>query len=69
MAQKAENGFHAKAEQSKRQLSQHIGTRWYRSPEVCLGLKSYDQSSDMWSVGCVLAELLNQVKTNKLNRS
>ena len=46
-----------------------MGTRWYRAPEVCLLSKSYDQASDMWSVGCVLAELLHQVTTNKLNRS
>jgi serine/threonine protein kinase len=30
--------------------------RFYRSPEVILGLP-YDVSIDMWSFGCILAEL------------
>ena len=30
----------------------------YRAPELLLGKKDYDKSIDMWSVGCVLAELL-----------
>jgi serine/threonine protein kinase len=33
-------------------------SRWYRPPEVLLGSTSYDQSVDMWSAGCVLAEML-----------
>ena len=33
-------------------------TLWYRAPELLLGATTYDTSLDMWSVGCVLAELL-----------
>jgi serine/threonine protein kinase len=33
--------------------------RWYRAPEVMLTFKEYTRAIDMWSVGCVLAEMLN----------
>lgn len=33
-----------------------LQTLWYRSPEVILGLP-YGRAIDMWSVGCILAEL------------
>jgi serine/threonine protein kinase len=42
----------------KRCLSNHIYSRWYRPPEVILTEKDYDTSADMWSVGCILGELL-----------
>ena len=34
----------------------YIQSRFYRSPEVILGLP-YDEAIDMWSFGCILAEL------------
>lgn len=39
-------------------LTEEVATRWYRAPEVLLGSQSYDKSADVWSVGCILAELL-----------
>ena len=36
----------------------HVGTRWYRPPEVAICERQYDQASDMWSFGCILYELL-----------
>jgi serine/threonine protein kinase len=35
-----------------------VVTLWYRSPELLLGEHNYGTSIDMWSVGCVFAELL-----------
>ena len=35
----------------------YIQSRFYRSPEVILGLP-YEMAIDMWSLGCILAELL-----------
>ena len=35
---------------------QYIQSRYYRSPEILLGLP-YDAAIDMWSVGCICAEL------------
>lgn len=38
-------------------LSDYVAARWYRAPEILLGSSRYDFSVDMWSVGCILAEL------------
>lgn len=38
-------------------LSDYVAARWYRAPEILLGSSKYDYSVDMWSVGCILAEL------------
>ena len=35
----------------------YIQSRFYRSPEVLLGMR-YNQAIDMWSLGCILVELL-----------
>ena len=39
-------------------LTDYIATRWYRAPEVLLSWKNYSTAIDVWSVGCILAELL-----------
>ncbi len=48
----------AAAENSALLLSPIVGTRWYRCPELLFGAKHYTSSVDMWSVGCIFAELL-----------
>lgn len=35
-----------------------VQTRWYRSPEVIVGSSTYDNKSDVWSIGIMLIELL-----------
>ncbi|CDW60094.1 cyclin dependent kinase 11B [Trichuris trichiura] len=35
-----------------------VVTLWYRAPELLLGVKEYSTAIDLWSVGCVFAELL-----------
>eukprot|EP00903_Cladosiphon_okamuranus_P015614 g14418.t1 len=45
----------------KRQLTKHVVTRWYRAPELIL-LQDYDNAVDIWSLGCILAELLSMQK-------
>jgi mitogen-activated protein kinase 15 len=40
-------------------VSNSIGSRWYRAPELLLGAREYGTSCDMWSLGCVLAELFS----------
>lgn len=42
----------------KQPLTSRVVTLWYRPPELLLGSTDYGPSIDMWSVGCVLAELL-----------
>lgn len=39
-------------------LSEYVATRWYRAPEILLGSSKYTKAVDMWSVGCILGELL-----------
>ena len=48
----------------KRQLTGHVVTRWYRSPEIILLEKDYGPAVDIWSVGCIFAELLSMMKEN-----
>ena len=38
-------------------LSSYVQSRSYRAPEVLLGCLPYDCKVDMWSLGCILAEL------------
>jgi mitogen-activated protein kinase 1/3 len=46
----------------KRVLTGHVVTRWYRAPELILLEKDYGPAIDMWSVGCIFAELLGMMK-------
>ena len=46
----------------KRQLTGHVVTRWYRAPEIILLEKDYGPAIDIWSVGCIFAELLGMMK-------
>jgi serine/threonine protein kinase len=38
--------------------SREVVTLWYRAPEILLGKSNYFLEIDMWSVGCVFAEML-----------
>lgn len=40
-------------------MTKNLVTRWYRAPEILYGSKSYDESVDIWSFGCVMGELIN----------
>jgi mitogen-activated protein kinase 1/3 len=42
----------------QRAMSHHVVTRWYRAPEVILCQGQYSQAIDVWSTGCIFAELL-----------
>ncbi|XP_029779118.1 mitogen-activated protein kinase 15 isoform X1 [Suricata suricatta] len=39
-------------------LTDYVATRWYRAPELLLSSSWYTPGVDMWSVGCVLGEML-----------
>ncbi|PPD97046.1 hypothetical protein GOBAR_DD05906 [Gossypium barbadense] len=43
---------------NKNQLTSRVVTLWYRPPELLMGSTSYEVSVDLWSVGCVFAEVL-----------
>lgn len=39
-------------------MTEYIATRWYRSPEILVKSAVYSTAMDMWSIGCVVGELL-----------
>jgi len=39
-------------------MTDYVATRWYRAPEILLGSHTYTKGVDLWSVGCILGELL-----------
>ncbi|KAG7202476.1 hypothetical protein KM043_017047 [Ampulex compressa] len=46
-------------EDTSKPYSHQVATRWYRAPELLYGSKYYTSAIDMWSIGCIFGELLN----------
>ena len=42
------------------ELTEYVVTRWYRAPEIMLSCQEYTKAIDVWSVGCIFAELLGR---------
>ncbi|PLW18051.1 hypothetical protein PCANC_04721 [Puccinia coronata f. sp. avenae] len=47
------------AEQETGFMTEYVATRWYRAPEIMLTFKQYTKAIDVWSVGCILGEMLS----------
>ena len=43
-----------------RTLTHEVETLWYRAPEILLGQKEYSLGVDIWSVGCIFAEMVEK---------
>ncbi|CAF91863.1 unnamed protein product [Tetraodon nigroviridis] len=43
-----------------RHMTQEVVTQYYRAPEILMGSRHYSNSIDIWSVGCIFAELLGR---------
>ncbi|XP_031698414.1 serine/threonine-protein kinase NLK2-like [Anarrhichthys ocellatus] len=43
-----------------RHMTQEVVTQYYRAPEVLMGCRHYGSAIDVWSVGCIFAELLGR---------
>ncbi|XP_005090387.1 mitogen-activated protein kinase 7 [Aplysia californica] len=41
-------------------MTQYVATRWYRAPEILLSMLEYGTAVDMWSVGCIFAEMIGR---------
>lgn len=41
-------------------MTEYVVTRWYRAPELLLNCSKYTAAIDVWSVGCILAEILTR---------
>ena len=52
--------FGSACEQNKIVYS-YVQSRFYRAPEISLGIKNYDNAIDMWSFGCMMAELFTGI--------
>mmetsp|Transcript_18204 Transcript_18204/g.70371 ORF Transcript_18204/g.70371 Transcript_18204/m.70371 type:complete len:403 (+) Transcript_18204:134-1342(+) len=48
----------ARVEEEALHMTEYVATRWYRAPEVILSWKEYTKAIDIWSVGCILAEMM-----------
>jgi serine/threonine protein kinase len=42
----------------QRMLTQEVVTLWYRAPELLLGCQKYTAAVDIWSVGCIFAQMM-----------
>ncbi|GAA5804407.1 hypothetical protein HPULCUR_009900 [Helicostylum pulchrum] len=57
-------GYSASPEGNAGFMTEYVATRWYRAPEIMLSFQKYTKASkvfiefDMWSVGCIFAEML-----------
>jgi serine/threonine protein kinase len=40
--------------------TEYVVTRWYRAPELLLNAGAYTPAIDIWSVGCIVAEMLGR---------
>mmetsp|Transcript_42494 Transcript_42494/g.136317 ORF Transcript_42494/g.136317 Transcript_42494/m.136317 type:complete len:374 (+) Transcript_42494:402-1523(+) len=50
----------ARTSNEKGFMTEYVVTRWYRAPELLLSCDEYTAAIDVWSVGCILAELLGR---------
>jgi serine/threonine protein kinase len=50
--------FRAGKRGEKPHYTPNVVTLWYRAPELLLGVSQYDHKIDVWSVGCLFAEML-----------
>lgn len=50
----------ARTSAEKNFMTEYVVTRWYRAPELLLSCESYTAAIDVWSVGCIMAELLGR---------
>lgn len=50
----------------KRSLTGHVVTRWYRAPELILLQGTYTEAIDVWSAGCIHAELLGMLEGKRV---
>ena len=42
-----------------RTYTHEVVTLWYRAPDVLLGSRTYSTSIDVWSAGCIMAEMIS----------
>uniref|UniRef100_UPI00398EDE7A mitogen-activated protein kinase 7-like n=1 Tax=Pristiophorus japonicus TaxID=55135 RepID=UPI00398EDE7A len=53
-------GLGGRADEPEPFLTEYVATRWYRAPELMLSLQGYSRAIDLWSAGCIFAEMLGR---------
>ncbi|KAG2222520.1 hypothetical protein INT45_012834, partial [Circinella minor] len=48
------------ADQAASTMTEYVTTRWYRAPEIMISPNNYSELIDVWSVGCIFAEILGR---------
>ena len=64
-AMKAEEDIkasHTNPHMAKVNLTAHVSTRWYRAPELSILERKYSNAIDIWSVGCIMGELMTMTE-------
>ncbi|OJA10680.1 hypothetical protein AZE42_01047 [Rhizopogon vesiculosus] len=51
-------GFDSAPDEQVGHLTEYVATRWYRAPEIMLAFRGYTRAIDVWSIGCIFAELM-----------
>lgn len=51
-------GFGSAPDEQVGHLTEYVATRWYRAPEIMLAFRGYTRAIDVWSIGCIFAELM-----------
>ncbi|KAI0367000.1 kinase-like protein [Pilatotrama ljubarskyi] len=51
-------GFNSAPDENPTIMTEYVATRWYRAPEIMLVYKAYNTAIDVWSIGCIMAELM-----------
>ncbi|KAK7102068.1 mitogen-activated protein kinase 14-like [Littorina saxatilis] len=46
------------ARHAEDEMTGYVATRWYRAPEIMLNWMKYNNTVDIWSVGCIMAEMI-----------
>lgn len=54
----ADFGLARTSTESNNFMTEYVVTRWYRAPELLLSCDTYDSAIDVWSAGCMVAEML-----------
>ncbi|XP_076469740.1 mitogen-activated protein kinase 14-like [Babylonia areolata] len=47
------------ARHAEDEMTGYVATRWYRAPEIMLNWMKYNNTVDIWSVGCIMAEMIS----------
>ena len=50
----------ARTSSEKGFMTEYVVTRWYRAPELLMSCEDYTSAIDIWSMGCILAEILGR---------